>query len=171
MRQSTLRQVSCARCRKGARSPFRQPEGLYGYRLRHPGAGTCSHSGYRRRDPVQIQRAQLNGSSANPEQFDIEIGNAAKADCRVPKRKFWIIISRIQWGGALWRGRQESQQTRPAASLVRLHFCLRPCARSDGGSPYDRLAFDASGNLYGTAADGGTGCLPYSCGVIFEATP
>jgi hypothetical protein len=42
---------------------------------------------------------------------------------------------------------------------------------SDGGQPLGSLAFDANGNLYGTAATGGSGCLPYHCGVIFEITP
>jgi uncharacterized repeat protein (TIGR03803 family) len=38
----------------------------------------------------------------------------------------------------------------------------------DGGYPTDSLVFDAAGNLYGTALDGGnTGCN-YGCGVVFE---
>jgi uncharacterized repeat protein (TIGR03803 family) len=42
----------------------------------------------------------------------------------------------------------------------------------DGGSPYSSLVFDASGNLYGTTAFGGSGlnCLN-GCGVVFEITP
>ncbi len=42
---------------------------------------------------------------------------------------------------------------------------------SDGGFPYDRLAFDVNRNLYGTASSGGTGCYYDDCGVIFEITP
>ena len=38
---------------------------------------------------------------------------------------------------------------------------------ADGASPYDGLAFDASGNLYGTAGAGGAS----GCGVIFKLTP
>jgi uncharacterized repeat protein (TIGR03803 family) len=41
----------------------------------------------------------------------------------------------------------------------------------DGYNPYAGLIFDASGNLYGTTANGG-GCNdPYSCGTVFELTP
>jgi uncharacterized repeat protein (TIGR03803 family) len=42
---------------------------------------------------------------------------------------------------------------------------------SDGARPESRLVFDASGNLYGTASEGGTGCYPIGCGVVFEITP
>jgi uncharacterized repeat protein (TIGR03803 family) len=38
---------------------------------------------------------------------------------------------------------------------------------SDGGLPYGNLAFDASGNLYGTTVDGGA----YSSGTVFELSP
>ena len=38
---------------------------------------------------------------------------------------------------------------------------------SDGSHPMCRLAFDASGNIYGTASDGGT----HQDGVIFQITP
>jgi uncharacterized repeat protein (TIGR03803 family) len=45
---------------------------------------------------------------------------------------------------------------------------------SDGGYPRSTILFDKSGNMYGTAAEGGTGnpanCYA-SCGVIFEITP
>src|SRR5271165_574575 len=37
----------------------------------------------------------------------------------------------------------------------------------DGGAPFGRLVFDANGNLYGTAAAGGT----HGNGVVFEITP
>ena len=40
---------------------------------------------------------------------------------------------------------------------------------SDGGSPTAALVMDASGNLYGTAEEGGTGsCSSTGCGVVFE---
>jgi len=38
----------------------------------------------------------------------------------------------------------------------------------DGGYPIDSLAIDMSGNLYGTANDGGNSGCWYGCGVIFE---
>jgi hypothetical protein len=33
------------------------------------------------------------------------------------------------------------------------------------------VVFDASGNLYGTALNGGSGCAPYGCGIVWEITP
>lgn len=55
--------------------------------------------------------------------------------------------------------------------LMLYNFCSRNnCA--DGAYPQAPLAFDQSGNLYGTAAEGGTGCsFSYSCGVVFKLTP
>ncbi len=42
----------------------------------------------------------------------------------------------------------------------------------DGGNPFDGLALDANGNLYGTAFTGGTGsACSHGCGVVFEITP
>jgi uncharacterized repeat protein (TIGR03803 family) len=43
---------------------------------------------------------------------------------------------------------------------------------SDGAYPYSNLVFDASGNIYGTASQGGTSanCVG-GCGVVFEITP
>jgi len=44
---------------------------------------------------------------------------------------------------------------------------------SDGGVPFDALALDAAGNLYGTTSAGGgksSGCR-YGCGVVFKLTP
>ena len=38
---------------------------------------------------------------------------------------------------------------------------------SDGGNPYGNVAFDASGNLYGTTSNGGA----YYVGVVWEITP
>ena len=42
---------------------------------------------------------------------------------------------------------------------------------SDGANPISSLVFDANGNLYGTASQGGTGNCPGGCGVVFEITP
>ena len=43
---------------------------------------------------------------------------------------------------------------------------------ADGGYPRSNIVFDSHGNMYGTAAYGGTGnCGQPSCGVIFEVTP
>jgi uncharacterized repeat protein (TIGR03803 family) len=41
----------------------------------------------------------------------------------------------------------------------------------DGASPLAGLIFDQSGNLYGTAYEGGTGCGLPECGTVFELTP
>ncbi|MGB7583258.1 MAG: choice-of-anchor tandem repeat GloVer-containing protein [Terriglobales bacterium] len=42
----------------------------------------------------------------------------------------------------------------------------------DGAGPYGRLIFDASGNIFGTTAVGGTNCLPNGgCGTVFELSP
>ena len=52
-------------------------------------------------------------------------------------------------------------------------FCSLPkCA--DGALPFfDVLVFDKSGNLYGTASQGGdlTCNAPYGCGLIFKLKP
>jgi uncharacterized repeat protein (TIGR03803 family) len=42
----------------------------------------------------------------------------------------------------------------------------------DGADPYGRLIFDASGNIFGTTAVGGTNCLSNGgCGTVFELSP
>jgi|SRR5450631_833838 uncharacterized repeat protein (TIGR03803 family) len=41
----------------------------------------------------------------------------------------------------------------------------------DGNYPAAGLVFDAAGNLYGTTADGGSGCVSPGCGTVFELTP
>jgi len=47
------------------------------------------------------------------------------------------------------------------------NFCSRNnCA--DGARPQAPLVFDQAGNLYGTTANGGTGCESYGCGVVFK---
>jgi uncharacterized repeat protein (TIGR03803 family) len=50
-------------------------------------------------------------------------------------------------------------------------FCLsRPC--SDGQNPISNIVFDASGNLYGTTLQGGSGsACNGGCGVALEITP
>jgi uncharacterized repeat protein (TIGR03803 family) len=43
---------------------------------------------------------------------------------------------------------------------------------SDGSGPWAGLALDASGNLYGTAVDGGKRCADSpACGVVFKIIP
>jgi uncharacterized repeat protein (TIGR03803 family) len=47
-------------------------------------------------------------------------------------------------------------------------FCLGGPPCTDGINPTGGLIQDASGNLYGTAAGGGTGCGSNGCGVVFN---
>jgi hypothetical protein len=42
---------------------------------------------------------------------------------------------------------------------------------SDGAVPFSNLIFDLYGNIFGTAASGGSGCYGSGCGVVFEITP
>lgn len=44
-------------------------------------------------------------------------------------------------------------------------------AQTDGGNPEGGVAFDKSGNLFGTAFDGGDGVFTAGSGVVFELTP
>lgn len=48
------------------------------------------------------------------------------------------------------------------------HFGMNPL---DGLMPTAGLALDAAGNLYGTTVYGGSGCLPESCGMVFQLSP
>jgi len=42
----------------------------------------------------------------------------------------------------------------------------------DGSTPFSNVIFDAGGNLYGTASEGGTGlACDHGCGVVWEITP
>lgn len=47
-------------------------------------------------------------------------------------------------------------------------FCLSGC---DGFAPMGKVTLDSAGNLYGTTVDGGTGCAPIGCGVVWKITP
>jgi uncharacterized repeat protein (TIGR03803 family) len=49
-------------------------------------------------------------------------------------------------------------------------FCKMPPHCEDGGGPHAGMIFDAAGNLYGTAVDGGRG-RPVAAGTAFELTP
>jgi len=52
-------------------------------------------------------------------------------------------------------------------------FC-KSAQCADGDLPWGGLAFDASGNLYGTTLDGGSGaakCGSIGCGVVYELSP
>ena len=43
--------------------------------------------------------------------------------------------------------------------------------QGDGELVGSALAMDAAGNIYGTTAQGGSGCNGYGCGIIFKLTP
>ncbi len=43
--------------------------------------------------------------------------------------------------------------------------------QGDGAGPYGVLILDASGNIYGTTSQGGTGSCNGGCGTVFEMTP
>lgn len=70
---------------------------------------------------------------------------------------------------------------RPPATACRTAICYwtetvlyRFTGGSDGGTPENgNLVFDQSGNLYGTTAFGGTGCIDGTngCGTVFELMP
>ena len=43
---------------------------------------------------------------------------------------------------------------------------------TDGANPEAGVTIDSSGNLYGTAKDGGATCyVSYTCGVLFKIVP
>ncbi len=44
-------------------------------------------------------------------------------------------------------------------------FCLSGCG---GFVPLGKVSLDSAGNLFGTTVDGGTGCAPLGCGVVWE---
>lgn len=41
----------------------------------------------------------------------------------------------------------------------------------DGANPAGGVTLDVNGNLYGTVYNGGSGCIPVGCGLVFEITP
>lgn len=44
-------------------------------------------------------------------------------------------------------------------------FCLSGC---EGFAPLGKVTLDSAGNLYGTTVDGGTGCAPIGCGLVWK---
>jgi uncharacterized repeat protein (TIGR03803 family) len=46
-------------------------------------------------------------------------------------------------------------------------FCLSGCG---GFAPLGKVSLDSAGNIFGTTVDGGTGCAPIGCGVVWEIT-
>jgi uncharacterized repeat protein (TIGR03803 family) len=60
------------------------------------------------------------------------------------------------------------------SSQAQTEVILHNFARErDGGQPYAPLTFDAAGNIYGTATEGGdtTACNGVGCGVVFKLSP
>lgn len=47
-------------------------------------------------------------------------------------------------------------------------FCLNGC---QGFGPMGKVSLDTVGNLFGTTVDGGTGCAPIGCGVVWKIVP
>jgi uncharacterized repeat protein (TIGR03803 family) len=46
------------------------------------------------------------------------------------------------------------------------------CPQCDGGvTPLGKVSLDRDGNLFGTTVEGGTGCAPQGCGVLWKITP
>jgi uncharacterized repeat protein (TIGR03803 family) len=48
-------------------------------------------------------------------------------------------------------------------------FCAQGCG--GGYIPLGTVSVDQAGNLFGITGDGGTGCAPQGCGVVWEITP
>ncbi len=59
--------------------------------------------------------------------------------------------------------------TSPGSDDVLYDFCSQESC-SDGAFPEAPLFRNSEGDLYGTTADGGTGCNSQGCGVVFELT-
>ena len=57
----------------------------------------------------------------------------------------------------------------PAGAVTVLHAFT---GGTDGKFPFGGLVRDATGNLYGTSAQGGSGgCYTSGCGTVFKLTP
>jgi uncharacterized repeat protein (TIGR03803 family) len=59
----------------------------------------------------------------------------------------------------------------PKTGVEEVLHSFDPRNHLDGAGPTASLIFDASGNLYGTTSEGGTGTCKYGCGTVFEITP
>ena|SRR6202050_5595054 len=59
----------------------------------------------------------------------------------------------------------------PKTGVEEVLHSFDPRNHLDGAGPTAGLIFDASGNLYGTTSEGGTGTCKYGCGTVFEITP
>jgi len=70
-------------------------------------------------------------------------------------------------GGTVFELSPPSRGSDPWTETVLYSFCSAGENCPDGGSPYSKLTFDASGNLYGTTAGGGSG----NGGTVFELSP
>lgn len=72
----------------------------------------------------------------------------------------------MRWGGcgSVFRLRVPPTAPRTSSSLWDLTVLYHFTGGSDGGGPQDDLAFDSSGNIYGTAGGGGDN----GTGVIYE---
>ena len=73
-------------------------------------------------------------------------------------------------GGA--QGAGQLFKITPDGVFTSLHdFCLGGFPCTDGAGPESNVIIDSHGNLYGTAAGGGSGCHGDGCGVVWEITP
>jgi uncharacterized repeat protein (TIGR03803 family) len=73
----------------------------------------------------------------------------------------------IVGGPSGWGIAYELTPAGPPWTETLLYNFLGPSA--DGGSPTAGVIFDASGNLYGTTLNAGSGCA--TCGIVFELSP
>ena len=62
-------------------------------------------------------------------------------------------------------------QLTKTASGYTFHILHQFTGGSDGGSPFAGLTLDSAGNLYGTAAFGGSCPSAFGCGVVYELSP
>src|SRR5579863_4373056 len=79
----------------------------------------------------------------------------------MPNRSSWRLLARIALGCALFAAAATLAQAKGESVLYSF------TGGNDGGNAATGLAFDASGNAYGTTVVGGTA----ACGTVFRLSP